>query len=268
MKPLYLCGIGLLGPGLNGWAMGQRILLEPAFFDATAQPVAVPVALSPNERRRTSETVKWALVAAEEACRQASADVSQIPTVFASSDGDGAILDRLCAALNTAERSVSPTVFHHSVHNAPAGYWHIGRSCQQASSSLSCYDDSFCAGLLEAWALVVSENTPVLLVAYDIPSPPSLYPARPIPHPLAVAFLLFNSPAQRSLAQLDLELCSGPAPSPTPMSNPELERLRREIPAGRALPLLDAVATQRPGTVYLDFLNSLHLRIDVIPCSH
>ncbi len=268
MKPLYLYGIGLLGPGLDGWATGQRIFLDPTSFDATVRPVVIPSALSPNERRRTSETVKWALAAAHEACDQAAIDASQVPTVFASSDGDGAILDRLCTALNTAERSVSPTVFHHSVHNAPAGYWHIGRNCHRTSSSLSCYDDSFCAGLLEASALVAIENSPVLLVAYDIPSPPPLYPARPIPHPLAIAFVLSASPGNGLLAQLDLELCSGAALSATVMSTPELESLRRDVPAGRALPLLAAVASQRFGTIYLEFLNSLCLRIAVTPCPH
>lgn len=268
MRPLYVYGIGLLGPGLDGWAKGQKVLVDPASFDATIHPDPAPSALSSNERRRSSETVKWSLVAADEACGAAAIDISQVQTVFASSDGDGAILDRLCAALMTPGRTVSPTVFHHSVHNAPAGYWHIGRNCQQASSSLSCYDDSFCAGLLEASALITTEKTPVLLVAYDIPSPPPLYPARPIPHPLAVALVLADSPAQSSLAQLDLELHARSAPTPTVMSTPELESLRREIPAGRALPLLEAVAARRPKTVHLEFLNSLRVRIDVAPCTN
>ena len=83
-------------------------------------------------------------------------------TVFASSGGDSEVLDKICTALTLPDRPVSPTQFHHSVHNTPAGYWSIATGCTQPSLSLSAYDSSFSAGLLEAAALAWAEAVRVL----------------------------------------------------------------------------------------------------------
>jgi hypothetical protein len=265
MRRLNLNGIGVLGPGLNGWETSRPVLANQTPFDETVRPNPVPRTLSPNERRRSSETVRWALVVAEEACTHAHVEPCQLPSVFASSDGDGVILDKLCTALNSKERLVSPTLFHHSVHNAPAGYWHIGQRCTRPSNSLSCYDDSFCGGLLESAALVTAEEPAVLLVAYDLPPPPPLYAAHPIPEPLAIALVLASDRSAISVAQLDLTLISEPVTEPSRMSNSHFERYRREIPAARGLPLLAAVAAGRPSTVYMEFLDHLHLCVAVTP---
>src|SRR3546814_3937116 len=46
------------------------------------------------------------------------ADAGDLATVFAGSDADMAILQRISAALATPERIVSPTDFHNSVHRS------------------------------------------------------------------------------------------------------------------------------------------------------
>jgi hypothetical protein len=105
--------------------------------------------------------------------QQADADAREVASVFASSDGETGVLDRLCTALATPQRTISPTLFHHSVHNAASGYWGIATGSQQSSTVLACYDSSFCAALLEASAYVQIEERPTL-VAYDLPLPSSL----------------------------------------------------------------------------------------------
>ena len=118
--------------------------------------------LPPNERRRSSDCVRWAVQVAQEAIAQSGLDPREVPTVFASSGGEMGVLDKLCRAPGDAERVISPTLFHQSVHNTAAGYWGIATTCQQSSTALSCYDDSFAAGLLEAVTFVCVEQRPVL----------------------------------------------------------------------------------------------------------
>ncbi|MET0042628.1 MAG: beta-ketoacyl synthase chain length factor, partial [Candidatus Thiodiazotropha sp. 6PLUC3] len=80
-------------------------------------------------------TIKIALQAAEEALRDYS-DSEGVLSVFSSSEGDLDIIDQICLALSQEDRPVSPTQFHNSVHNAPAGYWSIGSGSHQGSTSL------------------------------------------------------------------------------------------------------------------------------------
>ena len=69
--------------------------------------------------------VKLALAVGLEACAHAGAIPARLPAVFTSSGGDGRNCHEICAALASAERLISPTRFHNSVHNAAAGYWGI-----------------------------------------------------------------------------------------------------------------------------------------------
>jgi Beta-ketoacyl synthase, N-terminal domain len=203
---------------------------------------------------------------AQEAMQQAGADACEVASVFASSDGETAVLDRLCTELATPQRAISPTLFHHSVHNAASGYWGIATGSQQSSTVLACYDWSFCAALLEAAAAVQSEERPVLLVAYDLPSPPPLYAARPLRGGFAVAFLLTRTPAAHSLARLDLTLTNDLSGEATGMDDARLEPLRSGNQAARSLPLLAAIARQRGTLVRLEYLEDQHLVIQVMPC--
>jgi len=49
------------------------------------------------------------------------------------------------------------------------------------------------------------------------------------------------------------------------MRDAGLERLRREIPAARALPLLELFARGEHGCVALEYLDGLALRVEVAP---
>ena len=158
--------MGAAVAGLAGRA--ERIFVENA--SNPAAPPARPAAtvLAPGERRRTPESVLIAVEAAQQACTMARREARELPHVFASAYGDLAINDYLCATLARAPGEVSPTKFHNSVHNAPAGYWAIASDCMRASTSVSAGAASFGAGLLEAAVRVCVESEPVLLVAYDV----------------------------------------------------------------------------------------------------
>ena len=99
--------------------------------------------------------------------------------MFSSSGGDGDNCHEICEVLASDDRQISPTRFHNSVHNAPAGYWSIASGAMATSSVLCAFDASFGAGLLEALAQVVVDDTRGVLLAYDTAYPEPLYSARP-----------------------------------------------------------------------------------------
>ncbi len=111
-----------------------------------------------------------ALEVALAACNDAGRDPKALPSVFASTHGDLAITDYMCATLAQDPRALSPTRFHNSVHNAAAGYWTIGNGCVQATTAISAYDASFAQGLLEALLQLATGSEAVLLAGYDAPA--------------------------------------------------------------------------------------------------
>jgi hypothetical protein len=295
-------GIGLLGPGLDGWT-GSVALLEgrsPYIRHPTVVPI--PDGLPPAERRRLGLVVKLALAVGLQATSKAGVEPEALPAVFASSGGDGQNCHEICLGLSLDERMISPTRFHNSVHNAAAGYWSIATGSRAASNALCAFDLSFGAGLLEAVTQVVVDQTRVLLVAYDAPYPQPLYAKRPIPEAFGMAFVLapvaaaqdtqaesggatesheavapmrtMRSPqglgpslaphAGGSFGRLTVQLADSPADR---MSNTDLEALRASIPAARSLPLLYQLAGRKPGVVNIEYLDGRSLAVEVEPCA-
>ena len=255
-------GMGLLAPGLEGWAESRPVLAGQRPYRRGHLPDPEATLLPPNERRRSSDCVRWAVQVAQEAVTQSGLDARDLATVYASSGGETSALDRLCRSLATPERVVSPTLFHQSVHNTAAGYWGIATSCQQSSTALSCYDDSFAAGLLEAVTFVCVEARPVLLVAYDLAPPFPLSEARPIQSGFAVAVVL-TQPTEAALARLTVMIEGSDGRAPSTMKQAALEYLRLDNPAARSLPLLSAVASGGTSSVCLNFLDDQRLFIQV-----
>ena len=266
MMQVTLEGIGLLGPGLTSWAECQQVLLGEQVYEQENIPRPIPSILQSNELRRSSDVVRWSLRAAEEAMRQSQLKPDQVGTVFASSGGESGILHKICLALHTRDRAISPTLFHHSVHNAAAGYWSIGVQSQLPSTSLSCYDSSFCGGLIEAATCVLSYRIPVLLVSYDIAPPPPLYEARPLNGPFAVAFVMTPSTSPQGLAQLTIRIMKPIPGKISTMKDPALEQLRTGNPAARSLPVLTELASGNHATVFLNYLDDLMMSVEVSPC--
>jgi len=262
---VYVEGVGLLGPGLPGWDASRPILAGEMPFRSAEAVIGASELLPAAERRRTPVPVKLALAVGQEAFRNAGRDASVTATVFTSSSGEGETLHHMCETLASAEREVSPTRFHNSVHNAAAGYWSIATRCREASTSLCAYDASFGAGLIEAVVQTVSGAGTVSLIAYDQPYPEPLNSARPIVGCFGVAFLFTSGPTSRACASLEVALLPVEE-TPTRMSDPGLEKMRGGIPAARALPLLATLARKAGESLVLEFLAGTSLRVGVRPC--
>ncbi|MDF2458289.1 MAG: uncharacterized protein K0S79_705 [Nitrospira sp.] len=257
-----ILGVGLLSAGLDGWMKGGPILAGTSSYSPGSVPEPEPTLLPANERRRSSDAVRWALHVAQEAVLQSALDAQDIATVFASSGGEMGVLDKLCRALATKDRALSPTLFHQSVHNTAAGYWGIATGCQQSSTALSSYDDSSAVGLLEAVAYATVEERPVLFVAYDLPSPPPLDRARPIRSAFAAA-LVMTPLACGAPVRADLTLVAASHAEVTEMEEHTLEELRRGNPAARLLPLLRALAQPGSHRANLNVLDDQRLVVEV-----
>lgn len=263
MLTAYIQGIGLIGPGLSDWQSGARAIAGDEAYAHRPTTIPPPEGLPPAERRRTGTTVKLALSVAQQAVAAADVDPQVLPAVFSSSGGDGLICHEICETLASADRQLSPTRFHNSVHNAAAGYWSLATGATAASTSLCAYDGSFAAGLLEALALVSVDGVPVLLSAYDTTYPEPLRGKRPLPDSFAVALVLTPAAGPNTRARLTASLCSTAADR---LSEPRLEALRSAVPAARSLPLLRLLARREPGEVVLDYVGEQRVAVEVSEC--
>jgi hypothetical protein len=254
-----VAGVGVVGPGLAGWEAARAILAGSAPYAAAKTVIPTPEALPATERRRAGKCVRLALGAGLAAAADAGRPAKDLVSVFTSSTGDGENQHAICEVLASDDRDISPTRFHNSVHNAPAGYWGIATGAMRAADSLAAFDASFGAGLIEALGRIAARpDEPVLLVAYDAPYPEPLNATRPIADAFAVGLVLVGEGGTgRGIA-------IAPAKEkPTPMGDAALEQVRRGIPAARALPLLALLAGATPGSAHLDYLDDLALTVRV-----
>jgi hypothetical protein len=256
--------LALLGPGLPDWESARAVLRgeRPYVHAPTAAPV--PALLPTNERRRSGLAVKIALAVGAAALAPGARDAARVDTVFASSAADGDTCHAICEQLAGAERLISPTRFHNSVHNAPSGYWSIATRCMAPSTSLCAHDASFGAGLLEACAFLHAHGRPVLLVAYDTPYPEPLLAKRPVRDAFGLALLLAPQAGARALAHLELTLTDA---APDALADAGLEALRRRMPTARCLPLLGLLARGARGAAVIEYLGGPQLALQVAPCA-
>lgn len=250
MKPVMrvgIEGIGLVGPGIADWTSARAVLAGALPLVPAATQVPQPASLPPAERRRSSQAVRLALAAGQQAIADSAFQAKDLVSVFASSGSDGANCHAICEALASDDRLLSPTRFHNSVHNAASGYWGIAVGAMASSTSIGAHDGSFGAGWLEAIGLVRAHAAPVLLVAYDARYPEPVLSRRPVADDFAVAIVL--TPADDPHARAIVSTRMGDEPA-TVMDDAALESMRRGIPTARCLPLLQAMArrTHAAGT--------------------
>jgi hypothetical protein len=262
----FIEGVGLVGPGLSGWPEGAAVLAGTAPYVPRATELPPPEGLPPAERRRTGPAVKLALATGREAIAASGRDAATLPTVFSASGADGHNYHAICEALASDDPLLSPTRFHNSVHNAPAGYWGIATGAMTPSNVMCAHDASFGAGLLEALCQARAQHGACVLIAYDTDYPAPLRHKRPIPDTFGLALVLAPEASARSMARLDLELVPAANTPGTRISDPALETLRTAVPAARALPLLQALALGDERQVVLDYLDDVVMRIALSPC--
>jgi hypothetical protein len=259
---VYVEGVGLCGPGLDGWATSVPVLAGNQAYVAAPTSIPPSTLLPANERRRAAQIVKIALAVGTEAFAAAGRDPAETVTVFTSSGGDGNTIHEILNVLASPHRELSPTRFHNSVHNSAAGYWSIATGSTAASTSLCCHDDSFAAGLLEAAVQVVTQQHAVALIAYDVQYPAPISELRPIGAAFAVTLVLSPVPTATALACIDLEVAAA-AEASTSVASPALQMLNQSTPAARCLPLLIALARRQDACVTLNYLEDIGLMLNV-----
>ena len=261
MTSLGACviGVGIWGPGLEGWAASRPILAGEAAWKELSSAPPAPTILPATERRRTGPVVRLALAVAQEAAIASGLAPGDLRAMFACGNGDGVVVGAILESLASAgqqARAVSPTQFHNSVHNAAAGYWSIAHGSVQPATCLGMYDDSFVAGLLNAVVEVMAEHEPVLLCVYDHPMPPPLDAKRSIIAPLGLALVLSPDGVGRPLGRLSLRYQADPPPRPALPKNPAFHALAAGNPAGRGLPILEALARSEVATLAFPYLDA------------
>ena len=265
MMRCFVEGIGLLGPGLDGWSASREVLAGNVAYIAAPTNLRTSDMLPAAERRRAGVPIKLALTVGQEAFMQAERDTRTAATVFTSSGGDNDNVHAINGVLVTAPREVSPTRFHNSVHNAAAGYWCIAAGTHEPSTSLCAHDASFAAGLLESATQVTVDDAVVVLIAYDHPYPEPLHSVRPITAAFGMAVILTPRQTAKSLAAIELDFVSGKTQETT-LQDVGLETLRSGAPAARGLPLLAALAAGKAAQISLAYFDANHLNLRVTPC--
>jgi hypothetical protein len=253
-------GIGVWSPEFADWESARAALADNVEIAANAASRPAPTLLPPTERRRAPDSVLLAVEVAQQACAMAGCQPRELAHVFASAYGDLAIDDYLCATLARTPHDVSPTRFHNSVHNAPAGYWAIATGCMHSSTAVSAGAATFAAALLEAALLAHAESAPVLLAAYDIAASGALQDVIACRSRFAIA-LVVAPPSSRTRARLRVRAQAGEPPlAPEPAL---LHANHRDNPAACSLPLLNALARREATTLHLAAGPQLTLELEI-----
>lgn len=261
--------IAVLGPGLPNWEKAQSILCGQQNYQNEEFQIPIVPWLPGTERRRVGNLVRLALSVGRTAVESANIDATELATVFTSSSGDGDNSHAMFTVLaheENSERFISPTRFHNSTHNAPAGYWSIANQCTLPSTSLCAYDASFAAGLLEACSQSMTTNKPVLLVSSDVMYPYPLSGIRPMSSNFAAAMVLnavADDAVPKKLTRLTMQCVTEPV---SQMDSHALNSLCLSNPSARSLPLLQTIANRLSDKVCsnkicLEYLDPLTLEI-------
>lgn len=258
----YIEGVGLLGPGFNNWPDSRAVISGQQLYHAAKTVLPLPALLPTAERRRSGAIVRLTLATGLEAITAAGLDAAGLPIVFSASGGDGENCHAICEMLASDDRQISPTRFHNSVHNAAAGYWSIATGAMASSTVLGAFDACFGAGLLEALAQVVVDETRVVFLACDTGYPEPLHSARPIPDAFGIALVLAPQRSVRAVVKITVSLTDADADR---LNDTALEHLRTTIPAARGLPLLRGIALGGDHRVVLDYLDSARLEVVITP---
>nr|WP_199042109.1 beta-ketoacyl synthase chain length factor [Dyella sp. ASV24] len=254
---VYVEGIGLWSSELGDFAALKAQLAGLPVEPPASRPRAE--ILPPNERRRAPESVLLAVEVAGQAVAMSGRDARDLPCVFSSTFGDQHISDYMCTTLATTPAELSPTRFHNSVHNAPAGYWTIATGCHASSSAVSASQASLGASLLEAATLCVAEQRPVLLVCSDISGQGPLREMTGTHRSFGIALVLAPAASPQTLVRLDLDLIphAGEALRPAPATGAWYES---NPIAASAWPLMQNLATGE-GDCTLAAAETLALRV-------
>ena len=192
MAEVHIAGLGVWSSTFSNWkefSIGVNTGVWQS--GSVLQPAMIPA----KERRRAPQSVKLAIEVMAQACETTSLDPAGTAAVFSSAMGDMQITDYLCRTLAKAPRTVSPTQFHNSVHNATTGYWSITSQSHAATNAISAYTYTAPMAFLEAAIQCLEDQTPVLLVTQEMAAPKLLHNTCPSKQPFSAAILLTSAGA-------------------------------------------------------------------------
>lgn len=245
-------GVGLWGSGFCHWNQFLEGCHEQAAQNAipdgsTALAPPLPAAgpkpevIPARERRRAPLAVKLAVEVASQAFENTTLEAATTACVFGSGMGDTSITDHMCRAVATADKLLSPTKFHNSVHNAAAGYWSISTNCTMPVNSVSSFRLTASVTLLEAVTQCIVQNRSVLMVVFDIKTPAALIGSMTIEEDFASALLL-SPGAVNGTDNPQIEIHCG---RPSHGQTSEMQPAPQNNPAAALLPLLRGIASGR-----------------------
>ena len=212
-------------------------------------PPPAPSILSATERRRTGLAVRLALAAATDASAGAGIAPGRCRSIFATSNGDGAIVHAILEAPRPCPPGLADPVPQFGPQRRGrllvdrhriAGFRELPRLPRR----------DFGAALLAAAAEVVVEAAPVLLCVYERPCPsPSIGCDRPIA-PSPAPWCLRRSLAIVGSVRLRVRYHAAPAtPERADPRAPGLQALALGNAAARGLRLLESIAATEPDRI-------------------
>ncbi|RTR29323.1 beta-ketoacyl synthase chain length factor [Shewanella atlantica] len=151
------------------------------------------------QRRRYSALTKMQL----EAAFQCDAP-QQCRTIFSSRHGE---LNRTLGLLDNVvnQEALSPTAFSQSVHNTASGIYSILKGNRASSTSIAAGSETLYQALVEAYAQLHEDPTPLLLVFGDEPVPQVYSQFTDEPElPLSMAFVLTLATPEPGQPQLTI----------------------------------------------------------------
>lgn len=152
------------------------------------------------QRRRYSALTKMQL----EAAFQCDAP-QQCRTIFSSRHGE---LNRTLGLLDNVvnREALSPTAFSQSVHNTASGIYSILKGNRSSSTSISAGEETLYQALVEAYAQLHEDPTPLLLVFGDEPVPQVYRQFTDEPElPISMAFVLTLATPESGQPQLTID---------------------------------------------------------------
>ena len=187
MADINIVGVGVWSEFFSNWDEFRSALTGGvASQTIPLRPELIPA----KERRRAPVSVKMAVEVMDQARRMSALVPSEVATVLASVNGDVGTTDYLCRTLGTAPRTVSPTRFHNSVHNAPIGNWAIATHCKLPANAVSAYLHTTSMAFLESAIQALEENMPVLVCVQELATPDAIKPIYDSEQPISTAILL------------------------------------------------------------------------------
>jgi hypothetical protein len=256
-------GVAFWSSRLPGWDIARSVIRGEQAAPEPAMSRPAPALLGATERRRAPDTVAIALEVAARACTAAGRSPNELPAVFASTHGDLAISDYMCATLVDTPALISPIKFHNSVHNAAAGYWSIGTSSHAPYTAISAFHHTFGAGLLEAAVQIACEQQPVLYVAFDVEAKGALSTMVRSRGLLGVALVLAPAPTARpGCRRLTMRIIADRPCEATPPRS-AAAALVADNALAPCMPLLEALAADVPSTLQLTLGERAALSIQV-----